>query len=1224
MNLLPLFLLPPKMLLSVAQKRNARGKKREALRAVDKALGKLAGNSSSLLNASPDDPSQVKKAWLLKGQIHRDLGESEATMSAFLSAYELGEVDGDALGFLTAELLDAEDLSPRARAIYLDYLSVASDDESPERARRGLERLEALSAPDWGGPETLHLTESWNEDVASRRSDLNWPYRNLGAIALYFDEWHEGGQLLRKAFALDRNDYVTLQKLSYALFKEGQTYEAKEDLDHLLESRPSDGAFLLRAHVLRELKDYAGAALDYRRVSESDLFTDEERLSYAEVCINAGYFKEASGQLDILSDCYYYDSRWLLLSALVDRAERRDGEALDKLCQVTSPDELCLQAEAQILSLLGENPGVQGALDALDYVPSYYENDLYWMVRGNVLLGLGQLREALDAWNQVLYPSDELRDAVDTAAMHYLTSFYNAGLDSEIIDAVRTGLIPQAASDEVIAEVIVSALSRRVLTRLSGGRGAKHLLKEIDSVWEHLSSPLLLQRLDLLRGLVHAALFNYRKALAIFSFLPPSLTKNEEVALQMARCALHAGERDDCLKALAALSAEDPRAGGIRSALAGLNGDWDSAAQYLSDLRLLKDDNEFRAAVFFRAGRWAEFECLDGGAGGGFNHYRIAHLLRTGDRKGASRVMASLPADGPDRALSNRLFGWLRLQAARDYQVAGEHVRAAKALTEVLALWPDSDGPAGCLKHLDADLMRTLLLTADGRRGAGGVLEARATARGADDPASCHNLALFHFVDGEMDAARGDFEGAVESWEKSIAYLCVALSNQTYMTEWTSRRLESYESSTSMEAAAHIEECLLRYYEAAFKKWSEHLTGRDMPAEAARLSDLSLSLRAELQGARLLAKLGGFSVTPRRAAVLCAGPMFVSMIGWERSFARFLSQVKIRQAGSVASSESDPLLALLDLVAQLEAEEKEGVVDVSVKEQVEKLFSVMRFAAVHQAEGNLEAALQRLREVRGAYKPTAAPSRRRRAEPLGRRGGVSLSLRSPAFARDRSSKRFRELAVKYEIELLTALGEQEIASLDGRLASGIQYWREALALAHDGEQHLQVVESIRETALGRAYVLQDKHENEQAIKLLEEAYALCDGEELRSLISRLYAIEGVSACNKGELEQAITSLRYAAHLNPHSLYAQGNLARVLLFEVEEVRDEDPTWALALLEEALDAIYECRALDADNEVYREMEIMTKAKANYLRIQAGEISMAELPPDDVIGLLRLTRT
>ncbi len=1228
-NLLPLSLLSPAMLLSIARKRSARGKKRQALRAVDKALNKLASNSSPLLNASPDTSSRVKEAWLLKGYIHKDLGEYPATMNAFLAAYELGGVDGGALDFLTSELLKAKDLSPRAQSVYLDYLSQTRYAESPGQARRNLELLEALSAPNWRQPETLRSTERWNAEIASRRGDLGWPYRNLGAISLSFDDWWRASQLLRRACALDDADYGTLQKLSYALFREGQFQEAKEHLDRLINQHSCGGAFLLRAHVLRELGDYAGAALDYRRVSESGLFTDEERMSYAEVCINTGYFKEASRQLNILSIYYDYDPRWLLMSALVDRAEKRAGDALMKFRQVIPFDEFCPQAVAQILSLLAENPAAQDALDALDNIPEYYEDDLYWTVRGNVLRGLDRIEEALDAWDQVLDPSYELCDTIISTVRHYLVSLYNAGQDLEIIDAVRTGLTSEVVSDEVVAEIIVSALSRHILSSLYVTHRSKKFLKDIDLVSEHFHSHIVQQKLDLLRGLIHVSLSNYQKALEIFLSLPPALTRNEEIALQLARCAIRVGESDTCLEALEGLRSEDARAGHIRVALAALNGDWNAAAQYLSDLQPAKDYNKFRAAIFFKAGRWTELEHLSGGARNLVNYYRIAHLLQSEDDEGARHVMSLIPADAPGKALADRLFGWFHLQKARDYKAAGEHARADKSLTDALVLWPDSNGPAAYLKNLDADLMRALL-DSNSREVVGGILEARAASRGLVDPSSCHNLALFYFVNGVLNVERDDLEGAIESWEKLIAYLCVPLSNQTYMMKWASSRLESYGINPSVETTAHIEGYLLKYYEATFSRRSEQLLDRAMSAECTKISDLSLALRAELQGVRLASQLGGFSVAQHAPEKIATGPIFVSMMGWERPFALFLSQIKIKQAHLAATSEDDPMLALLDLMAKMEAEEKEGAVDVSVKEQVEKLFSIMRFAVVRQEEGNLEAALRRLREVKSAYKLMRASRARAQAKSKKAQGHINLSLRSPAFARYRSTKRFRELAATYEIELLIALGEQNIASLHDQLSSGVQYWREAVAQARDDEEYAQVVVKIREIAMGRAYFLQDKRENKEAIRLLEEVEDLCGDETLRGLLSRLYALEGILACNgEGEfasdrdrLEVASIHLRQGADLNPNSLYAQSNLARVLLFLVDNIRDEDPAQALMLLEEAMDAIYACRYLDTDNEEYREMEILTRAKINFLRIESGEIIMEDLPPEDVYGLLLLT--
>jgi tetratricopeptide (TPR) repeat protein len=381
-------------------------------------------------------------------------------------------------------------------------------------------------------------------------------------------------------------------------------------------------------------------------------------------------------------------------------------------------------------------------------------------------------------------------------------------------------------------------------------------------------------------------------------------------------------------------------------------------------------------------------------------------------------------------------------------------------------------------------------------------------------------------------------------------------------------------------------------------------------------------LRAELQGARLVSSLGGFYLTPHSPDKISAGPIFISMVDSERSFDTFLSQIRVKQLHLPASPEDDPLAAWLDLMAHLEAEERDGAVDVSVKERLEKLFSLMRFAAVLEEGGNLEAALSRLREVKSAYKAVIASRMRRRAEFQSAQYGVSLSLRNPAFSRKRSTRRYRQLADKYEIELLTALGGQEIASPDDRLSSGIQYWCEAILLARDEEQYQQVREKIRETARGRAYVLKNKHQYEEAICLLEQVDELCGDEEVRTLLSRLCAIEGIRVCNEGDLESAIPSLRRAVYLNPYSLYAQRNLARVLIFLVDDIHERGGSARLRmLLEEAMDAIHACMYLDEGNEEYQQMEILTRAKLNFLRIESGEINMGDLSPVDMSGLLLL---
>ena len=1206
------------MLLSVARKRSERGKQRQALKAVEQALTKLAGKSSSIIHTSNAYPAQVKEALLLKGHLHQDLGEYAQATEAFLAAYVLGDIDPGAMDAIVSDLLRDKDLSPAAKSIYLDYLSQLRGAENRAQADRNLYLLQALSAPDWQRLDALFEAEEWNEQVAACRSDLAWPQRHLGEIALYFGDYWQATQYLENACSFGGDEEGGLLLLAFALFKESRFEEARGHLDRSIELSPTGGASLLRAHVLRALGEPARAVLDYRRASANYLLTSEEILSYAEVCLNAGYVEEAAQQLDILQ--LDYDSRWLMLSAAVDRAEGRDEEALAKLSQVLASDEFGAQALAHVLSIIAENPDVPGALDSLDATPEYYRGDSYWTVRGNVMLRLGRTRDALEVWQRVIFPGNELREAIRSAAHYYFSTLYNAGQDLPIIKAVRAGLTYGVDSDKV-AEVVVSAISRHVLTSLSGGRRSKRLLKDIDLVAQYFPEYDGAHELGLLRGLVNSSLGNYRKAAEIFSSLPHRLLENEEVALQLARCILHSGGAQARMGALGGLSAGDERAARIRSSVAALEGDWEAAARHLSDVQLPPDDYEFKAAVCFKTQNWAALESMNGNATHTSSYYRIARLLQSGNEDGARQILPTIPEGEPARTFSNWLLGWVHLQAAKQYRRAGEYDLANASLTDALVLWPGSGGPAAYMKSLDAGLMLELLEGLDDRESFAGVLEAWADARGPADPALCHNLALCQLVNGVLRAARGDFEGAVESWENSIAYICVPLSSHAYLAEWVRRRFERYGGDEPADAIVHIEQKVLQYYDDTFKTWGEYLAKRAMPAQAARVSDLSLALRAELRGARMVSDLGGVSLLPGWPDKISAGPIFVSLAGQERAFADFLSRLEIKQPYVPNPYQEDPAMELLDLMAWIESEENLGKVDVAVKERLEKLFSAMRFAAAREEEGNLEAALRRLREVKSAYRaasqwPPCAGAKFRRAG-----GRPNLALRNPAFERKHGRRRFRQLAAWYEIELLIALGEQEVASPDDRLAAGIEYWREAVSLVVDGDQYEQVMKRIRESAMGRARVLENNGQRGEAIRLLEGVDGLCGNEDLRVMLSRLVAYEGVIAFNGGDWEKGLTGLRRATELNYHSLYAQRNLVTVLMSVADIVIETDGARARLLLEEALVAIAAWKELESDAGAYRDREMLARASLNTLRIEAGEITADELPPEEIIGLLRL---
>ncbi len=1212
MNLLPLSLLSPHRLVSLARKEYARGDNRRALMAVDKALEKLARKFPSVFNTSSDSASQASEAWLLKGQVHKAAGEKTFATASFFSAYQLNTSDGDTLNFLTSELLEAGDLSERAKSVYLNFLTPGRHLGKSERSKRNLLLLEILSGPDWNRPQTISVTERWNKIISSLRKDLAWPHRHLGEIALSYGDWSKAVRSFQAALGLSPSNYKTQQNLAFALLKAERFQEAKGRLDDLISQQRNLGALLLRAHAHRALGDYARAALDFRMAADGNDLLDEGRLVYAEACINSGYLDEAMGQLNLVDD--YYDPRCLLLRGIIDETQHRVSEALFNFSLVMFSTDFCGQAVSRTLALLARRPDAPEGLTTLNGVPESYWDDLYWSVRGNVLLDLGQVAEAVDAWALVMYPDHDLRETINSAVRNHLAALYARGKDLAIIREVRNGLAATTDSDEV-AEIVVAALSRYALKGLRRHSDLIKLLKDIDLVAGSFPDYGEPSRFDLLRALVHVSHFDYAKATEIFAKFGPEFAGNEELILLIANCSALSGAAEQCLGALKSVKKEDHRAIKIRCALSAINGEWNAAAKSLAELPSSHDYDEFRAAILFGAGRWTELETLNGHAAHAGSYYRIAHRLQSGDGDSATRILSSIPVEEPCRARSDRLFGWLHLQEAHNFRNSGERTRANECLIDALILWPEENGPASCLNSLAANLMSSLLGKKNGVNAIGVMFEAWAAGRDPADPASCHNLGIFHFCNGVRSAESGDFEGAIESWEKSIAYICIPLSNQTYLMEWVRRRLQSYRISQAVDSI-QIQQDLLRYYDACWKKWSEELTNRSMEAEAARVSDLAIALRAELRGADLLSMLGGFSITANSFEKISAGPTFISMTGHARSFAAFLSDLKVKDLESPKSSGDDPLAALLDFIAKREVEESEGAIDPALKERLELLFSGLRCATIRQEDGSLESALRRLREVKTTFDARIANGARRKTE----RYRVHLTERNPAFERQRGRTDFRELARRQEVKLLMALGEQDFAATDDRISSGIEYWREVISLAWDVEYE-RVVQKLRETAMGRAYVLRHKGQLQQAVRLLEAAYELCNDEEVRNLLSTYYAEEGVEAAHREEWVQAVSRLRKATDLNPQSMYAQPNLARVLIFVADEVQLTDPTLASALLQEVMQSMRVCRDLDPDNDEYRTTEILSRAKLNMLSIRAGEITMDDLSPEDRIGIALL---
>jgi tetratricopeptide (TPR) repeat protein len=1213
MNLLPLSLRSPDALVRIALESLRGGNYTRALQAADKALAKLTNPQSTVLAPTYVDSSKAGAVWAIKGHAHYGLNDTDTAINAYINALDLNALDIPGVIFLTTELLNRKDLSDRARNIYLNYLSLTRDVD-PQYIQKTLDMLEKLSAPDWSRPETIDLTTVWNRAINAQRSDLSWSHRHIGAISIYYGEYWNAISSLEEACRLNPGDFKARQHLALALFKSEEYRLALEHLNRLTGKQVTNHTLLLRAHIHRVLGNHVSAAKDFKSALYNVDLSDEDRLCYVETCINAGYVEDAAEALDLVVDT---DDRWTLLCAIVDQLNGRLEDALAGFIELAGTDQFCWQATSRILRLLAENPRVSGALDALDAVLEYYRDYPYWAVRGNVLLGLGYPEESLEAWSRVYFPSEALSETIRSVGQHYFSTLYANGNYGQIVRAVRRELAYGMDCPEV-AEIVVAALARYILTHLNAAARPRRFLKDIDLVEQIFANSADPEKLDLLRALVHTRRGHYEKAADFFSSLSQTSRENEEIALQIARCSLHTGSVTDCWRALAGVSYEHPRAAAIRCALSALNGDWLAASQYFCGSSIPKEHDRFKAAVFYSGGLWPELESINGSSAEVADYYRIAHLLETGNRESAMQLHNSLPADEPAKAFSNRLFGWLHLQEAKDFNRQGQQAPAFDKLVNALLLWPDAAGPASCVRPPDSKLPDALLQKVNGVQPLLGMIEAQAASRDPADPVSCHNLALEEFCNGVRNARNNDFEGAIQNWQRSIAYIAAALANETYIAAWLYHRLDVYQADETAEPSL-VEKNVVQFYEATFERWSDRLNDRSLRVEAERVSNLGLMLRAELAAARLLKKIGGFPVPDDPFDRICVGPIFISMSGYEKAFASFVTQLQLNYLDVPEFQEDeDPVAALMNMMERWEQQEKEGAVDPADKERLERLFSVLRVSTILHEEGKSDAALSHMPPMRKVDSNGRGPRDNGLRVATRRR---SLTRRSPAFARTGGAEDFQESALRLEIDLLTALGEQDVASTENRINEGLEHWSAALSLTTNSEQYEVVAAKIRATALGRANVLRDRDQSAQAIGLLERVNDLCGDEEVRNLLSRFHAVEGVQAALGGDWHTGAIKLRHAVTLNTNSLYAHSNLVNALFHFIDIEFTRNPHLARAYLEEALESMAVCRDLDAHNEEYRETQLLAKTRLNSLRIDAGEITITDLPPDEVLALIFL---
>ncbi len=1031
-SLLPSFVLPVTMLLRIAYWKYAGGNCRSALRTVDRALARLRVDNAGYTPAG--------EAWLLKGKILVSLGSNEDAAVASMHAYECGTYDKDSLCLLASTLLEKEDSSPLAQNVYLDYLTCSSDTDDHERLDQNLECLKRISEPDLRDEDKHETFRLWNELIISRKDDLAWAHEYVARIALARCEWTRAIPSLERAYQLQPAAYHICRLLAYALAKDGQFVEAKKYLDLLVEMQPRRGTLLLRAHVSRCLGSPLSAVEDYRRAKHLHPIDGEDALGYAEALLNSGKPADAARLLDTLS-CKK-DARWVLLNAVACQMNGELFKALQEFCQIISDANFGKHAASRIVGLVAQNPDILGGIAALRAIPATLRDRSYWITLGNVCLAQGQLRNALKCWQRVDSPEPDLVYMAGHCARYYSANLYLRGQDEQI-DRDAPLLLGNPRFPEEVRSVVTASIVRNSIKKLqTGAYSPQQCIERIAQAEVLLRESAQYHHLIWLRGMAEAASNDYRNAFDTLSSLGSEGMACSEVAFQLARCALHGGDPDACSALLRSMDPEDPRVARLRMAHAGSIGNWSRAAAELDGTPLVDNESGIKAAILLLAGKSHELLQIPPSTGDILYYHAFARI-NMGDHRTAAQMLSGISGEDPVSPAANRLLGWIKLQESRSHFEEGMSQAASQSLLAAFRLWPQDGGPMSRFRDANPKMVRICLRAGD-REQLRIYLERQAEVIGPGDPATCHNLGVFHLAEGSRHMATDNIIEGITSLERAIAYLCVPLAHASYLRDWIELRRATYQFEAPERAQAMLEDRMLGLYESVLVRSERALTTKVGERDASRLSSLPLLLRSELRGAKVLAEVGGFKRTKRSRIRICAGPTYVHLADLTRKFAHFYQGLKVERIHIPDFSDGSPASLLLELFEAV-SKNDEGV-DASKKTELGRLFSALRFAAVLQHESRLEESLERLRNP-ALHCPVLVSGGNRTVGSLKAACNQScptFSACNPAFACKNGAQKFQSFATNFEIELLTEFGRAEVASPRGRMPLGVALWREAL------------------------------------------------------------------------------------------------------------------------------------------------------------------------------------
>ncbi|MGW2228398.1 CHAT domain-containing protein [Streptomyces formicae] len=542
------------------------------------------------------------------------------------------------------------------------------------------------------------------------------------------------------------------------------------------------------------------------------------------------------------------------------------------------------------------------------------------------------------------------------------------------------------------------------------------------------------------------------------------------------------------------------------------------------------------------------------------------------------------------------------------------------ALREALAaLSPDEEGP-GLLDALcerfprDAPL---LLLLARDRETAATEWERRLRAA-PGDMAVVHGLAAARLWQAQELEQSGAWEHAVAAWESALAYWSTLLSDDEYWDGWRAERAACYERDLTHEDMASLRWELSQHLFGRLSAYEQRHTEQDRPQQAAAYQALTAVLEAELGGARVLKDVGGLPGVPGAGGTLACGPRYLRLLALEVPLAGLAARL-----GEAAKEGKDP-----------------G--EYAVRE-LRWAFSELAQSFVLSEVRKFEPALRALpvlRTLTTLPEDCAGPA----TEPGHTESCPHCSdflRRNPAYVRlPRRHARLLQDGVELAVHIRLALAKAALTRGDGGLGEALDQWKELVRVSRNAGMQARSKKAVIRTVLGRVEALADE-DGAQLGPCLDEAVTLVESAirvlhpldrdlllQLHAKLSALLSLRGVwrgytrtKHGMRSDVYGAEADLRRALALNPESSHARDNLARALVFTLDDRTYEVPA-RLRLLHEAL-GLLDVGLGQALTHRYREtlgeaLDEVEKLLTRHLGVKGmGDLIRSdgqETPPDD----------